>query len=586
MPRVPRPNKPIEGRSNHTTKPATIELATYASGGGAQEMTAPGDGNQPKWSRKPHQTQWPPVPRKPVCACAGSNDLYVRLELLETRAAHQTKPVANAGVDFPFIDDMNNSGKFNLKNMGLESVHLRVIIYDEDWGDDRLLGYFNKVNLKPLRQGMKFVEVPTEQDGVFTGYVYIEFSLKDNDRTLAFKILGCKEINNMPPEAQCDTFKVAIGVFVCSYILMYAVVMGLVENPNWEDEACSGDEALGTTGSWSRKFDDILWFVLVTFSSVGYGDYYPCTDNGRIANGIFIILNQLTLAWFFTVATQLLIMQSTFVKVTMNAIYETYFQPTGEQHFVEDQDVLTRDKDGDMRTAKVIEVMKKFDEVEGDVDFSYRIEWEDGTGQAVRLQEEMKANQPLTFERLNQELKRKMLIQGGIVTFFVVLGMVVFHETENDDDTGIEVTWAQTFHFSIVTMSTVGYGDWAPVSRAGRVFGAFYILAGVSLLANFAGILVDHFIKERELKFSHKFLNNSLVTPKQLLQFDTNGDGSVDRYEYLVRSLVACRFVEEDKIDLIMTKFYNIDSDKSGTISLEDFKEYDKKVSSKNITVE
>ena len=61
------------------------------------------------------------------------------------------------------------------------------------------------------------------------------------------------------------------------------------------------------------RFDDILWFVLVTFSSVGYGDYYPCTDNGRIANGIFIILNQLTLAWFFTVATQLLIMRITFL---------------------------------------------------------------------------------------------------------------------------------------------------------------------------------------------------------------------------------------------------------------------------------
>ena len=63
----------------------------------------------------------------------------------------------------------------------------------------------------------------------------------------------------MPPEAQCDTFKVAIGVFVCSYILMYAVVMGLVENPNWDEPACSDPD----DGSWSRKYCKIFFLLFV-----------------------------------------------------------------------------------------------------------------------------------------------------------------------------------------------------------------------------------------------------------------------------------------------------------------------------------
>jgi len=580
MPRVPR-NRAVEGS---VTQPAahTVELVAYAGGSTTKQVD---DGTeQPKWSAKPQvrESDWPAEPRKPMCGslCGGTNDLFVRLELLETKACHETQPLANAGVEFPIPDRLKNSGKFNLKGASLADVHARVIIYDEDWGDDRLLGYFNKVNLGPILAGQKYLECPTEQDGVFTGNVYIEFSRKD-DNTLAFKILGCREVNNMPPEAKCDMFKFLIGIFVCSYIMIYAVVMGLVQNPDVDGEECQ------ELGSWSVKFDDILWFVLVTFASVGYGDYYPCTDAGRWANGIFILLNQLTLAWFFTVATHLIIMQSTFVQMTIDKIYKRFFDPTGAQWYQENQTVMTRDKDGDMRTATIEEVMKKYDDVEGDVDFSYKVAWEDGTGIEDRLQEEIRPYEPLTFARLNKELRSTMGIRLAIVLFFTALGTVVFAYLEDEESTGVKkLTFAQTFQFCLCTMSTVGYGDWAPTTRAGRVFGSFYILVGVSLLANFAGILVNHFIKERELKFSHKFLNSSLVSPKQLLQFDSNGDGSIDKYEYLVRSLVSCHFVTEDKIDLIMAKFYNLDADKSGTIDIEDFRQYDNKVSSKNITVE
>merc|ERR1719499_2014875 len=126
------------------------------------------------------------------------------------------------------------------------------------------------------------------------------------------------------------------------------------------------------------------------------------------------------------------------------------------------------------------------------------------------------------------------------------------------------LTYANCVHYSMVTMSTVGYGDWAPATAGGRAFAACYILSGVTLLANFAGIVIGYMIKRQELLDSHKFLNESLVTPEQILDFDMDGDGEISKYEYLVRALITCKFVDGDKIDLIMAKFYDIDNDKSG----------------------
>jgi len=43
-------------------------------------------------------------------------------------------------------------------------------------------------------------------------------------------------------------------------------------------------------------------------------------------------------------------------------------------------------------------------------------------------------------------------------------------------------TWIQSFYFSVVTLSTVGYGDLHPTSDATRLVTALFILAGVGIV--------------------------------------------------------------------------------------------------------
>lgn len=60
----------------------------------------------------------------------------------------------------------------------------------------------------------------------------------------------------------------------------------------------------------------------------------------------------------------------------------------------------------------------------------------------------------------------------------VALGTVVYHFTE-------KFTWLNSYYFSVVTLSTVGYGDYVPHNDIGKIFTTFYIFAGVGIITTF-----------------------------------------------------------------------------------------------------
>lgn len=42
-------------------------------------------------------------------------------------------------------------------------------------------------------------------------------------------------------------------------------------------------------------------------------------------------------------------------------------------------------------------------------------------------------------------------------------------------------SWLDALYFSVATVSTVGYGDIAPVTSAGKIFAIFYIFVGIGV---------------------------------------------------------------------------------------------------------
>jgi voltage-gated potassium channel Kch len=66
----------------------------------------------------------------------------------------------------------------------------------------------------------------------------------------------------------------------------------------------------------------------------------------------------------------------------------------------------------------------------------------------------------------------------GAVVFMLGLGTVVYHFVEH-------FSWLNAYYFSVVTLATVGYGDFVPHTDVGKLFTTFYILTGVGILTTF-----------------------------------------------------------------------------------------------------
>lgn len=81
----------------------------------------------------------------------------------------------------------------------------------------------------------------------------------------------------------------------------------------------------------------------------------------------------------------------------------------------------------------------------------------------------------------------------GLITLVVGLiaaGGIFYHHVE-------KLSWLDSFYFTVVTLTTVGYGDISPTTTAGKVFTMAYLLIGIGLLVSFATRISSRMIEAR-----------------------------------------------------------------------------------------
>ncbi len=57
-----------------------------------------------------------------------------------------------------------------------------------------------------------------------------------------------------------------------------------------------------------------------------------------------------------------------------------------------------------------------------------------------------------------------------------------------------------SFYFSSITLTTVGYGDLAPETAAGKLFTVFYLFTGIGLIVAFLNAVARSAVEQREEK--------------------------------------------------------------------------------------
>jgi len=156
-----------------------------------------------------------------------------------------------------------------------------------------------------------------------------------------------------------------------------------------------------------------------------------------------------------------------------------------------------------------------------------------------------------------------------VIIFYLLLIFLLFHFESIDSD-GNKNLW-DIFWYSIVTLTTVGYGDIVPHSFGGKIIGLIFVISSIGVMSALIGKITDSFSEMREKKkmgFQGTKFKNHVV----IIGWDSFAKQIT---EILLNEGQKVAVVTNDKlsIDLIIEKFE--DHKKSFFVLHADYDDYE-----------
>jgi voltage-gated potassium channel Kch len=88
---------------------------------------------------------------------------------------------------------------------------------------------------------------------------------------------------------------------------------------------------------------------------------------------------------------------------------------------------------------------------------------------------------------LQDEEYRDLLVTTSVI---LIIGTISYHYIEG-------WSYIDSLYFSVVTLTTIGYGDFTPQTDTGKIFTVFYIIVGIGVILSFINTIQHHYIKMR-----------------------------------------------------------------------------------------
>ena len=101
-----------------------------------------------------------------------------------------------------------------------------------------------------------------------------------------------------------------------------------------------------------------------------------------------------------------------------------------------------------------------------------------------------------TLRRLARSLRAaftdaRVLSLMAFTFTIIALASVFYHYVE-------QWGWLDSVYFSVMTISTVGYGDFSPQTAAGKVFTIGYVVVGLGIFVAMATAVADAILAQRQ----------------------------------------------------------------------------------------
>ena len=272
---------------------------------------------------------------------------------------------------------------------------------------------------------------------------------------------------------------------------------------------------------------DALYFSVVSFTTVGYGDVCPSTPASKMFSCVYGLAGIVILgAAISSIGTRFINAEIEAIRVAERASRRSLLNV-----FDALPRLLANNSTLPMKVKKEVERM----EVEKQISIPF---W------------------------------RKLLMEAAktVVPAFLVLfmGGLLMGRLEGWQ-------WSDSLYFSLITAGTLGFGDFSPHTKAGRLWAVAYIPLAVAVAGEVLGSIASTLVERRQKEAHDRILHRELTTD-YLLQLDSNGDGTVSREEFIQGMLVELKLVNVEQLKELNEQFDRLDVAKSGALDKEDLK--------------
>ncbi|CAN4082089.1 unnamed protein product [Withania somnifera] len=145
-------------------------------------------------------------------------------------------------------------------------------------------------------------------------------------------------------------------------------------------------------------------------------------------------------------------------------------------------------------------------------------------------------------------IRMKVALALGVVVLCIGIGVAVMHFVE-------KLGWVDAFYLSVMSVTTVGYGDRAFQSLSGRIFASIWLLVSTLAVARAFLYLAEARVDKRHRRMA-KWVLDQDMTVAQFFAADIDNNGFVSKREYFKIKMDGTNEMVDDHVKLLSLRIY------------------------------